>query len=54
MGRMLHVDGEDVTDIVLEAVDWIRLVVDRVQWQAIVNTVMNLRVPSKAGNFLST
>jgi hypothetical protein len=25
--------------------DWIQLVQDRVQWQALVNTVMNLRFP---------
>jgi hypothetical protein len=25
---------------------------DKAQWQAVVNTVMNLRFPSKEGNFL--
>jgi hypothetical protein len=33
--------------------DWIHLAGDRDQWQALVNTVMNLRVPLRAGNFLT-
>jgi hypothetical protein len=32
-------------EIGLEGVDWMHLVQDRYQWQAVVNTVMNLRVP---------
>jgi hypothetical protein len=28
-----------------EAVDWINLALDREQWKALVNTVMNLRIP---------
>jgi hypothetical protein len=35
-------------------VDWIHLAQDRDQWQAVVNTVMYLRVPYNAGNFLSS
>jgi hypothetical protein len=30
-------------------VDWVTLGYDRVYWQALVNTVMNLRVPYAAG-----
>jgi hypothetical protein len=29
----------------LEGVDWMHLAQDRDQWRAVVNTVMNLRVP---------
>jgi hypothetical protein len=36
-----------------EGMDWIDLAQHRDQWRALVNTVMNLRVPENAGNFLS-
>jgi hypothetical protein len=33
--------------------DWIDLAQDKGQWRALVNTVLNLRVPRNAGEFLS-
>jgi hypothetical protein len=45
----LGVDGSnirmDLTEIGWEVVDWIRLAQDRDQWWAVVNMLMNLRVP---------
>jgi hypothetical protein len=37
-----------------EGVDWMHLTQDRGQWQASVNTEINLRIPLKAGNFLTS
>jgi hypothetical protein len=44
----------DLREIECEGVDWMHLAEDRDQWQALVKTVMNLRVPYNAGNFLTT
>jgi hypothetical protein len=35
-------------------IDWIDLSLDRDQWRALVNTVMNLLVPKRVGKFLSS
>jgi len=43
----------DLKKIVWEGVDWMHLAQNRDQWQALVNTVMNFRVPQKAENFLT-
>jgi hypothetical protein len=35
----------DLREIGIDGANWIRLVRNRIQWRAFVNTVMNLRVP---------
>jgi hypothetical protein len=44
----------DLKKIGWEGVDWIHLGQDRYQWRDLVNTVMNLPVPPKEGNFLTS
>jgi hypothetical protein len=44
----------DVKEIRWDGMDWIDLAQDREQLQALVNTVMNLRIPQNAGKFLSS
>ena len=34
--------------------DWIGLTQDRDRWQTLLSAVMNLRVPTNAGNFLTS
>ena len=58
LGRPKH-RWEDNINVDLQAVgcgimDWIELAQDRDRWQAIVNALMNLRVPKNAGNFLTS
>jgi hypothetical protein len=44
----------DVREIEWGGMDWSDLPQDRDQWKALVNTVMNLRVPYNARKFLSS
>jgi hypothetical protein len=37
----------DLREIGWDGMDWIDLALDRDQWRALVNTVMNLRAPKK-------
>jgi hypothetical protein len=41
----------DLREIGWDGVDWIDMAQHRDQWRALVNTVLNLRVPQNAGKF---
>jgi hypothetical protein len=44
----------DLKEIGWGDMDWIDLAQDRDQWRALVNTIMNFRVPQNFGKFLSS
>jgi hypothetical protein len=44
----------DLREIGWDDINWIDLAQDRDQWRALVNTIMNLRVPLNVGKFLSS
>jgi hypothetical protein len=43
----------DFQEVGLGCMDWLDLAPDRDRWRALVSTVMNIRVPFNAGNFLT-
>jgi hypothetical protein len=43
--RCMHNIKMDLLEIGVNVVDWIGLAQDRYSWRALVNSVMNLRVP---------
>jgi hypothetical protein len=43
----------NIQEVGLEGMDWIKLAQDRDSCQALVNPIMNLRVPQNAGDFLT-
>jgi hypothetical protein len=44
----------ELTEIWRDSVHWIHLALDSDQWRALVSTLIDLRVPKKAGNFLTS
>ena len=44
----------DLQGVGCEGMDWIDVAQDMDRWRTLVNVVMDLRIPKKAGNFLTS
>jgi hypothetical protein len=44
----------DLREVRCRGTEWIHLAQDRIQWNALVNTVMNLRATYNVGTFLNS
>jgi hypothetical protein len=44
----------DLKEVVCKGVGWIHLAEDRVQWWTLVNTVLNIQDPQKAGSIFAS
>jgi hypothetical protein len=58
LGRPMHRWEDnikmDLQEVGWEGVVWMDMAQDRNRWRALVNAVMNLRIPQNAGNFLTS
>jgi hypothetical protein len=52
VGGKIRSNRMDLQEVGWGGMDWIGLAQDTDRWRAIVNTVMNFRVQTNAGNFL--
>ena len=45
---------KDIREVGYESMDWMELAKDRDRWRALLNAVMNLRVPLNSGSFFTS